>query len=52
VLLHLDPEQPVGSEARVRVAFLRVAYDVERAATAIEESVLPNDFARMLREAS
>lgn len=51
VLLHLDPEQQARSEARVHVEFIRVAYDVERAAAAIEESVLPNDFARMLREA-
>jgi hypothetical protein len=29
--------------------FVRVAYDVERTATAIEQSQLPNDFAEYLR---
>ena len=33
----------------VRVEFLRVTYDVERAARAIEESTLPNEFADFLR---
>ncbi|MCL4870557.1 MAG: metallophosphoesterase family protein [Anaerolineae bacterium] len=36
-----------GSE--LRVAFIRVAYDVERAAQAIEATDMPNEFAQMLR---
>lgn len=52
VLLQLDPEADPGSEERVRAEFVRVEYDVERAATAIEESALPDAFARMLREAA
>jgi predicted phosphodiesterase len=35
----------------VSVEFVRVAYDVERAARAVEESVLPNPYADMLRQA-
>lgn len=40
-----------GSADDVRVEFVRVAYDVERAARAIEDSVLPNSYADMLRQA-
>jgi putative phosphoesterase len=36
-----------GSE--LKVEFIRVAYDVERAARAIEASDMPNEFAHMLR---
>lgn len=50
-LLHLDPEAPPESEDRVRAEFVRVAYDVERAAAAVEDSPLPDAFAQMLREA-
>lgn len=39
-----------GPEA-ISIEFVRVAYDVERAAKAIERSVLPSAFAMMLREA-
>lgn len=34
----------------LNVAFIRTPYDIERAATAIEASDLPNEFAQMLRE--
>ncbi|MBL8156621.1 MAG: metallophosphoesterase family protein [Anaerolineae bacterium] len=37
-------------DGEVRTEFIRVAYDVERAAAAIEASDLPHEFARMLRE--
>jgi hypothetical protein len=33
------------------VSFRRIEYDVERAAEAVENSVLPDPFAMMLREA-
>jgi predicted phosphodiesterase len=39
----------VGAGAEPHVAFVRVEYDVERAARAILESDLPNDFADYLR---
>jgi predicted phosphodiesterase len=35
----------------IQVEFIRVAYDVERAAKAVEESILPNAYAEMLRKA-
>ncbi len=37
-------------EGEVHSEFIRVPYDIERAATAIEASDLPHEFARMLRE--
>ena len=33
----------------LQVAFIRVAYDVERAAQAIEASTMPHEYAAMLR---
>ena len=42
VLLDLGDGEP-------RIEFVRVAYDVERAAAAIERSTLPRDFAQYLR---
>lgn len=35
----------------IGVEFIRVAYDVEKAAKAVEESILPNPYAEMLRKA-
>lgn len=51
VLLTIDEGVRPGSSVGVSVEFVRVAYDVERAARAIEESVLPNPYADMLRQA-
>ena len=47
VIIELSPDAP----AAPGVEFVRVEYDVERAARAVEESPLPDAFARMLREA-
>lgn len=52
VLLTLDPERPNTDPGYCRVEHVRVAYDVERAARAVEASPLPDAFAAMLREAS
>lgn len=41
----LDLSRPNG----LNVEFIRVEYDVEKAAKAVEESPLPNPFADMLR---
>lgn len=49
VILEIDPSTPPDSTGRVRTRFVRVEYDVERAARAIEESELPDAFADMLR---
>ncbi len=37
-------------DTNLKVEFIRVAYDVEKIATAIEASDMPSPFARMLRE--
>jgi predicted phosphodiesterase len=47
VILDLDPAR----EVPVEVEFIRVEYDVERAARAVEESPLPDAFAEALRVA-
>ncbi len=38
-----------GKGKELTVEFIRVRYDVERAATAIETSEMPGEFAAMLR---
>jgi predicted phosphodiesterase len=39
-----------GEGGQLKVDFIRVAYDVERAAQAIEATEMPHQFAKMLRE--
>lgn len=51
VLLTLDPERGKSDAAYCQVEHVRVAYDVEAAARAVEASPLPDAFATMLREA-
>ena len=51
LLLHLDEQTALTDPASVRSEFVRVAYDVERAARAVEASPLPNEYADMLRKA-
>lgn len=51
VLLHVGPELSPVDGGELDLEFVRVEYDVERAARAIEESVLPDAFAAMLRDA-
>lgn len=51
VLLTLDAERPTSDRDYCRAKFVRVAYDVEAAARAVEASPLPDAFAAMLREA-
>ena len=51
VLLHVDPEMAKTDPAYCSAEFVRVAYDVEEAALAVEASVLPAAFAQMLRDA-
>jgi diadenosine tetraphosphatase ApaH/serine/threonine PP2A family protein phosphatase len=51
VLLTLDPERSKSDPGYCRAEHARVAYDVERAAAAVEASPLPNAFADMLRKA-
>lgn len=51
VLLTIHPESSINNKDAVQVEFIRFEYDVEKAARAIEESILPDDFADMLRKA-
>ncbi|OGX82486.1 metallophosphoesterase family protein [Hymenobacter coccineus] len=51
LLLHLDQQTTLTDPTGLRSEFVRVAYDVERAATAVEASPLPNEYADMLRRA-
>ncbi|QHL87754.1 YfcE family phosphodiesterase [Nibribacter ruber] len=49
MLLHLHEHTSLSQPDSLQVEFRRAAYDVERAAQAIEASPLPNEFAQMLR---
>lgn len=49
VLLTLNEESSITNKESLQVEFIRFEYDIERAATAVEESPLPNEFAAMLR---
>ncbi|QMU26519.1 metallophosphoesterase family protein [Adhaeribacter radiodurans] len=51
VILELIPESNLTTPDSIQVEFVRVAYDVEKAAQAVEASPLPNEFAQMLRTA-
>lgn len=52
VILHIDSEVSVSNKDALKVEFKRVEYDVEQAARAVEDSVLPNKYANNLREAN
>jgi predicted phosphodiesterase len=51
VMLTIDENSSKYNKDSIHVEFMRVAYDVEKAAKAVEESPLPNAFAEMLRKA-
>lgn len=51
VQLTINADSSIADKDAVQVDFIRFAYDVEKAAKAIEESPLPNAFADMLRKA-
>lgn len=50
VILNINPESSIKDSNSVQVDFIRFAYDVERAAKAVEDSPLPNEYADMLRK--
>ncbi|WP_201981595.1 metallophosphoesterase family protein [Hymenobacter rubidus] len=50
-LLHLDENTSLADPHSVRSELVRVPYDVEKAARAVEASPLPNAYADMLRRA-
>jgi putative phosphoesterase len=51
VLLTFNENSSVFEKESIQVEFIRFEYDKERAAKAIENSPLPNEFAEMLRNA-
>jgi len=51
VLLHLHENFRRGNKNSIKVEFVRFGYDVERAAKAVEDSILPNAYAVALRKA-
>ncbi|HXB08555.1 MAG TPA: metallophosphoesterase family protein [Puia sp.] len=51
VLLHIDDRSNTAEKDSIRVEFIRFAYDVEKAARAVEDSPLPQAFADALRQA-
>lgn len=51
VILTINENSSMLDKDTVKVEFIRFEYDVEKAAKAIEDSPLPNEFADMLRKA-
>lgn len=52
VILTIDHDSSIGDKESIHAEYVRFEYDVEKAAKAIEESSLPNEYAGMLRNAS
>ena len=50
VLLHIHDNSSIFTAESIRVEFIRFSYDVEKAAKAVEDSPLPNEYAEMLRK--
>ncbi len=50
VMLTINQESSITNKNSVQAEFIRFDYDIEKAAKAIEESPLPNDYAKMLRK--
>ena len=50
VLITINDNSTVADKDSIQVEFLRFDYDIEKAARAVEESPLPNEYAEMLRK--
>ena len=50
VILTVDETSSIQNKESVGVEFIRFEYDVEKAAKAVEDSPLPNEYADMLRK--
>lgn len=50
VMLTINSDSSITNKEAVQVEFIRFDYDVEKAAKAVEESPLPNEYAAMLRK--
>jgi predicted phosphodiesterase len=51
VLLRINEQSSIQIKDSVSAEFIHVEYDVEKAARAVEESKLPDEYAEMLRKA-
>ncbi|WP_281166842.1 metallophosphoesterase family protein [Segetibacter koreensis] len=49
VILTINRDSSITNREAVQVEFVRFDYDVEKAAKAVEDSPLPNEYAQMLR---
>jgi putative phosphoesterase len=50
VMLHINENSSISDKDTVQTEFIRFEYDVEKAAKAVEDSPLPNDYAESLRK--
>ena len=50
LILTIDENSSITNKDAVKVDFIRFDYDIEKAAKAVEESRLPNEYADMLRK--
>lgn len=50
VILNINSDSSIASKDAITVDFIRFEYDVEKAAKAVENSPLPNEYAEMLRK--
>ncbi len=50
VMLTIKADSSITNKDAVHVEFIRFDYDIEKAAKAIEDSSLPNEYADMLRK--
>ena len=50
VMLTINENSSVVDKTSIQAEFIRFSYDTERAAKAVEESILPNEYADMLRK--
>ena len=50
-MLQINDNSNVLDQASIDVEFIRFDYDVEKAAKAVEKSILPDEYADMLRKA-
>lgn len=50
VILIINENSSISNKETIRVEFIRFDYDVEKAAKAVEESPLPDEYADMLRK--
>lgn len=49
VILTIHPDSTLENKDSIQVEFIRFDYDIEKAAKAVEDSPLPNEYADMLR---